>query len=337
VQEELQPGLIQTFPAPPGIYTFTASSGSDHSVLNFGNYQLVFFAGQVYNDLNGDGSYGGGTDPGLQGWTVNLLDASGNPVATTTSASDGTRTYIFANLGPGVYTLEEINQDGWYQTQPVNSPGTYTVQAISSSNPSVLDFGNFQLVNVTGQVYDLNSDGSNDGNDPGLEGWTVLLLDPAGNTVATTTSDANGNYEFDNLFPGTFTIEEVLQSSWTQTQPTPIPPGTYTITTKSGMNQTGLNFGSETTGVVSGQVYNDLKGMAATTVEPIPASRAGRSVSRMWPARRWPPPSATATATTRSQSPSPGRIPSSRRSKPAGRSLSRPASPTPRQSPAAPT
>ena len=31
--------------------------------------------------------------------------------------------------------------------------------------------------------------------------------------VATTTSDANGNYEFDNLFPGTFTVEEVLQAA----------------------------------------------------------------------------------------------------------------------------
>ena len=220
VQEELQPGWIQTFPAPPGTYSFTASSGGDQTGLNFGNYQLVTFAGQVYNDLNGDGSNDGGTDPGLQGWTVNLLDASGNLVATTTSAIDGT--YSFANLGAGMYTIEEINQDGWYQTQPVNPPGTYTVQAISSDNLSGLDFGNFQLVNVTGQVYnDLNSDGSNDGGtDPGLQGWTVILLNSSGNTVATTTSDANGNYQFDNLFPATFTIEEVLQSGWTQTQPT---------------------------------------------------------------------------------------------------------------------
>ena len=68
------------------------------------------------------------------------------------------------------------------------------------------------------------------------------MLDPSGNTVATTTSDANGNYEFDNLFPGTFTIEEILQSGWTQTQP--VNPNYYTITTQSGMNQTGLNFGN---------------------------------------------------------------------------------------------
>ena len=111
VQEELQGGWIQTFPAPPGTYTFTASSGSDQSGLLFGNFQLVTFAGTVYNDLNGNGSLDPG-DPGLQGWTVNLLDSSGNLVATTTSAADGT--YSFANIGPGLYTIEEVNQAGWY-------------------------------------------------------------------------------------------------------------------------------------------------------------------------------------------------------------------------------
>ena len=132
-------------------------------------------------------------------------------------------------MAPGLYTIEEVNQAGWYQTEPVNPPGTYTVQAISSTNPSGLDFGNFQLVNVTGEVYnDLNGNGNLDPGDPGLQGWTVNLLDPSGNTVATTTSDANGNYEFDNLFPGTFTVEEILQSGWTQTQP--VNPDYYTIT-----------------------------------------------------------------------------------------------------------
>ena len=38
--------------------------------LDFGNTTTGFVSGQVYNDLNGDGSNDGGTDPGLQGWTV---------------------------------------------------------------------------------------------------------------------------------------------------------------------------------------------------------------------------------------------------------------------------
>ena len=86
-------------------------------------------------------------------------------------------------------------------------------------------------------------------------------MNQAGNTVATTTSDANGDYEFDNLFPGTFIVEEVLQSGWIQTQP--VNPNYYAFTTQSGLNETGLNFGNKlifTPITVSGNVYNDLDG-----------------------------------------------------------------------------
>jgi len=114
-------------------------------------------------------------------------------------------------------------------------------------------------VNLTGEVYnDLNGNGNLDPGDPGLQGWTVNLLDSSGNLVATTTSDANGNYEFDNLFPGTFTIEEILQNGWTQTQP--VSPNDYTVTIQSGTNETGLNFGNFKSLSVSGNVYNDQNG-----------------------------------------------------------------------------
>jgi protocatechuate 3,4-dioxygenase beta subunit len=257
VQEELQPGWIQTAPPPPGTYTVAATSGQDASGLVFGNFQLATISGQVYDDLNGDGSNDGGTDPGLPGWTVNLLDSSGNVVATTTSDVNGD--YSFLNLGYGNYTIEEVNQAGWYQTQPVNPPGTYSVLVTSGADATGNDFGNFQLVSVSGNVYnDLNGNGQQDPGDPGLQGWTLELLDPAGNVAATTTSDANGNYEFANLFPGTFTLVEVLMPGWIQTQP--VNPDFYTITTTSGVNITGAAFGNFQGVAVSGNVFNDLDG-----------------------------------------------------------------------------
>ena len=210
------------------------------------------------------------------------------------------------------------------------------MQAISSTNPSGLDFGNFQLVTVTGEVYnDLNGNGNLDPGEPGLQGWTVNLLDPSGNTVATTTSDANGNYEFDNLFPGTFTIEEVLQSGWTQTQP--VNPDYYTITTQSGMNETGLNFGNFSRRDLSlAQVYNDLNGDGSNDGGTDPGL-SGWTVTLKTLAG-----DTVATTTSDSQGDysftiaSPAPIPSSRRCKPAGPSPSRPASSTPRPSPAVP-
>jgi protocatechuate 3,4-dioxygenase beta subunit len=256
VQEELKPGWIQTYPAPPGTYTVTTSSGQNVGGEDFGNFQLVTVTGTVYNDSNGNGADDGET--GLQGWTVNLLDSKGNLVATTTSDVNGN--YQFANLGPGTYEVQEVNQSGWYQTQPVNPPGTYTFQATSSTNPSGLNFGNFQLASVSGTVYnDANSSGHRDQGEPGLQGWTVLLLDTSFNQVASTVSDANGNYAFKNLFPGTFIVEEVLQANWTQTEP--VNPSYYQFTTQSGVNAGPKKFGNYTPyEYVSGQVYNDLNG-----------------------------------------------------------------------------
>jgi len=132
-------------------------------------------------------------------------------VATTTSASDGT--YSFKDLTVQQYTIEEVVQAGWTITQPTNPPGTYTLPPTSGTT-SGLDFGNFQLVNVTGQVYnDRNSNGSNDGGtDPGLQGWTVNLLDQNRNIVATTTSALDGTYSFGSVGPGLYTIQEVNQA-----------------------------------------------------------------------------------------------------------------------------
>ena len=139
---------------------------------------------------------------------------------------------------------------------------------------SGLDFGNFQLVNITGEVYnDLNGNGNLDPGEPGLQGWTVNLLNSSGNLVATTTSDANGDFEFDSLFPGTFVVEEIVQSGWTQTQP--VNPNYYSFTTQSGLNETGLNFGNYQRSI-SGACTTTLTEVAASL--PIPLSaRTGPS------------------------------------------------------------
>jgi type VI protein secretion system component Hcp len=239
VQEEpLNSGWIQTFPAPPGTYSFTTTGGGKTG-LDFGDFQLVTLLGTVYNDLSGNGV--NDFDPGLKGWTVNLLDSMGDTVATTTSAEDGR--YSFANLGPGIYTVADVGQDGWLQTEPQVPPGTYTVQAVSSTNPGGLDFGHFQRVSVSGTVYnDLNGDGQRDAGEPGLQGWPVNVLDTNNTVVAHATSGDGGDYTISGLGRGSFTLAVVAPGGWLQTQPA--NPGYYSFTTSSGVNVVGGFFGS---------------------------------------------------------------------------------------------
>ena len=129
------------------------------------------YTGTVYNDLNGNGVIASGRS-GPAGLDGRAARSNGNIVATTTSAADGS--YSFANLGYGV-----VHDRGDHYrpagTRPsLGSPSCYTVTATSGASQSGLDFGNFQLVNVTGNVYnDLNGNGNLDPGEPGLQGWTV--------------------------------------------------------------------------------------------------------------------------------------------------------------------
>jgi protocatechuate 3,4-dioxygenase beta subunit len=261
IEEVLQSGWVQSQPVNPNYYTVTTQSGLNQTGLNFGNYvPNENLSGTVYNDLNGNGTMDPG-DPPLAGWTINLLDSSGNLVATTTSAADGT--YAFNNEPVQAYTIQEVVQSGWTITQPTNPPGTYTLPPTSGSTTG-LDFGDFQLVSVSGNVYnDLNGNGQQNTGEPGLQGWTVDVVDAGGNVVASGVSDAKGNYTITGVGPGSFTLQEVVQSGWIITQPT--NPSYYSFTTSSGVNVVGGIFGDFHTVTVSGTVYNDLDGNGQKT------------------------------------------------------------------------
>ena len=97
---------------------------------------------------------------------------------------------------------------------------------------------------ITGTVWnDRNGNGVHDAGEPGLAGWTVYLdannngvLD-AGERSATTAAD--GSYTFTDVFAGTYTVREVLQSGWNETGPA---GGSYTVTMGASGTISGKDF-----------------------------------------------------------------------------------------------
>src|SRR5262249_56060132 len=87
VSEVLQSGWTQSFPAAPGTYVITLTSGQTDSGNDFGNFQQATKSGRKFNDLNGNGKEDAG-EPGLSGWTIKLdgTDGLGNAehLSTTT-------------------------------------------------------------------------------------------------------------------------------------------------------------------------------------------------------------------------------------------------------------
>ena len=58
--------------------------------------------------------------------------------------------------------------------------------------------------------HDLDNDGIQDAGEPGIPGVTVNLYDGAGIFLATTATDSNGYYLFDELFSGDYYVEFIL-------------------------------------------------------------------------------------------------------------------------------
>ncbi|MFA6598130.1 MAG: SdrD B-like domain-containing protein [Ignavibacteriaceae bacterium] len=204
--------------------------------------------GIKFNDLNGNGIQDPG-ELGLANWEINLTFAYATGPVHLIDSTDANGNYCFNDLQPGgTYTVFETNQSGWQQTSPP-SPGTYTIPLTSGEHKDSVNFGN-KLLPVVGSICgikfsDLNGNGIQDPGEMGLANWIINLKfqNAAGFITLTDTTDANGNYCFNDLQPGgTYTVFETNQSGWQQTSPP--SPGTYTIPLASGEHRDSIDFGN---------------------------------------------------------------------------------------------
>jgi hypothetical protein len=149
----------------------------------------------------------------------------------------------------------------------------------------------------------LDQDGVKEAGEPGLPGWTIFIdqdfdgvLD-AGET--STTTDADGNYSFTGLTPGSYVLTEVLQADWQQTYPlgsgniVVFDDPLYVDTTSGGVNAesdnvqaslTSLGFSFTTfTGITGAQWTTALAGAGLLV---IPEIETGNLSAAMQPAAR---------------------------------------------------
>ena len=134
-------------PSSASSVTINVTSGLNDSSLNFGEFQTVTLGGEVYDDLNDNGQLDAG-EPGIAGWTVNLLNSASQVVASMATDSNGD--YSFPGVGPGSNTIAEVLQTGYVQTAPAS--GGFAITTTSGTNVVADDFGIAQgaLLSVSG-------------------------------------------------------------------------------------------------------------------------------------------------------------------------------------------
>ena len=196
--------------------------------VNFGYVPDYFIKGTIYRDGNRSGALD--TDEKLyEGVTVNLVDADGNVVATTTTDANGN--YSFDKLPAGTYSIKVVQDGPIAGLEQTGDPDATKDNAsepitLNNDNPSKTDV-NFGYVNnnsLSGTVYrDDSRNGDQDGTEPGYSGVTVQLLDKDGSVIATTTTDANGNYSFSKLPDGTYSVKVVKDGELADTEQTEDP------------------------------------------------------------------------------------------------------------------
>jgi protocatechuate 3,4-dioxygenase beta subunit len=104
------------------------------ATANFGDRQVAIISGVVYHDINTNQAQDA-TEVGIGGVAVELIDHTGQVVAVTVTASDGS--YVFTNVPPGDYTVKEYNTNGSVST----TPDTVSITITPDSPAPSVNFG----------------------------------------------------------------------------------------------------------------------------------------------------------------------------------------------------
>ncbi|MGI1790131.1 SdrD B-like domain-containing protein [Streptococcus uberis] len=196
-------------------------NGADDVTLDSGFVKEVHTIGDtVWEDTNKDGIQDAG-EPGIPGVTVTLTNPDGTTVTTTTDANGH---YEFTDLPNGDYTVTFETPDGYTPTtsntgdDTKDSDGQVVKVTVDGSDNPTIDSGFVKEVHTIGDTVweDTNKDGIQDAGEPGIPGVTVTLTNPDGTTV-TTTTDANGHYEFTDLPNGDYTVTFETPNGYTPT------------------------------------------------------------------------------------------------------------------------
>jgi protocatechuate 3,4-dioxygenase beta subunit/cellulose synthase/poly-beta-1,6-N-acetylglucosamine synthase-like glycosyltransferase len=202
-------------PVPPQAGTLPNPVDDDPS----GYKPLVAAIGDfVWIDADVDGIQDTGEEP-VADVTVRLLTPGGVLVATTTT--DPTGFYEFVNLDPGTYVLEFVPPaDTIVTTRDAGADDavdsdvdpatkrTVPTELVGGEIDHTWDLGLYELAALGDTVwYDRDLDGVQDTDEAPVVGVTVQLFSAGGTSLATTTTDSNGNYLFSSLMPGGYVVQ----------------------------------------------------------------------------------------------------------------------------------
>ena len=231
-------------------------SGDDVPDRDFGDKEIPpntgDISGTVYDDLNGNGVWDDG-EPGIGGVEVCLYEGSGTTTLVECTTTDPNGNYSFPDVEGGDYTVVETDPPGYNSSSP-NELDPVTV--VPGETTEDVDFFDYVPASVSGTVFDdLNGNGQPDPGEPGIPGVKVCLND-AGGEIGCVDTDPLGNYSFDDLLPGDYSITETDPAGYISTGDADGPANgdnQIDVTLQSGDVKTDQDFGDQALGSIVAQ------------------------------------------------------------------------------------
>ncbi len=254
----------------------TLLGGEDSIGNDFAEVRPASLSGYVYHDANYDGVFDSNED-GIGGVTLTVYrEADTLPAATFTVTTLADGSWSTTGLMPGRYRVVQRQPDGWldaWNTEGTaggvaHNPGNRIDQIHLGSGQAGenYNFGEILPSVISGRVYhDINTNCVYDPGEPPLPGVTLHLLDEAGEIIATTTTDANGEYRFENLLPGVYGVHQIQPEGYLDGCDQVGSAGGHLIESDlmggiaitSGTTAFEYNFGELLPASISGWVYVD--------------------------------------------------------------------------------
>jgi hypothetical protein len=181
----------------------------------------------VWNDVINNGIQDA-SEIGVSGVTVNLLDATSNVILATLT-TDAYGAYHFCDLNPGSYKVKftllanyvfsglDLGGNDLLDSDPNPTTGVTGIYTLLAGGDNIsVDAGIYLPTPIKATVgdrvwFDVDGNGTQDATEQGVSGITVTLY-LAGVPVATTITDANGLYLFEDVTPATYTVGFTLPS-----------------------------------------------------------------------------------------------------------------------------
>lgn len=142
---------------------------------------------------------------------------------------------------------DTTNAGGEYKVWVSQDP-TFVNNTTKTDNFKVKSNPQNDLGSISGVKWqDNNADGVQDGTEPLLPNWGIELWDATQtNKIASTTTDSQGFYEFNDVIPGTYQVCEVIpDNTWYPSYPTTSTPNCHTaVVVTANTSTNNVNFGN---------------------------------------------------------------------------------------------